>query len=102
VSVQLVHIRRANLYWATSTAGFPDFTFTRGSAASALPIRRLQALSLAFMQSLREVDFAWQELLEEEVELNKEKVPPSITFHADSPTEDILQGRTRVELNIFQ
>jgi hypothetical protein len=38
------------------------------------------------MQSLREVDFAWQELLEEEEELNKEKVPPSITFHADSPT----------------
>lgn len=77
--------------------GFPDFTFMTGLTASALSIASPAAaglLSLSFMQSFTGgVDFVWKGASEGENQL-----PPSITFHADSPTEDILQGRTRVEL----
>jgi hypothetical protein len=83
--------------------GFPDFTFMTGLTASALPIASPAAaglLSLAFMQSFTGgVDFVWEGSTRGGGGVEQgEHYPPSITFHADSPTEDILQGRTRVEL----
>jgi hypothetical protein len=82
--------------------GFPDFTFMTGLTASALPIASPAAaglLSLAFMQSFTGgVDFIWEGGIRGGGVEPGEIVPPSITFHADSPTENVLKGRTRVEL----
>jgi hypothetical protein len=73
------------------------FTFMTGLTASALPIASPAAaglLSLSFMQCFTGgVDFLWGGASGGESQL-----PPSITFHADAPTEQVLQGRTRVEL----
>jgi hypothetical protein len=78
------------------------FTFMTGLTASALPIASPAAaglLSLAFMQCFTGgVDFLWGGVSRGEVEGEESRLPPSITFHADAPTEQVLQGRTRVEL----
>jgi hypothetical protein len=78
-----------------------NFTFMTGLTASALPIASPAAaglLSLAFLQCFTGgVDFYWGG--PSRVEQETSRLPPSITFHADAPNEQVLQGRTRVELH---
>lgn len=74
------------------------FTFMTGLTASALQIASPAAaglLSLAFFQSFNGVDLDWG-IIPNSAETPGR--PPSITFHADAPTDQILQGRTRVAL----
>lgn len=92
--------------------GLPDqegnFTFMTGLTASALPIASPAAaglLSLAFLQSFDGVDMDWGTTPvvpvsgDDDVDVSAAAArPPSITFHADAPTDAVLQGRTKVPL----